>query len=169
MKMLLNISNALKLFHSKGIAHKDINAGNILISKNDFTKIRLIDYGLSCYNDKCSDDIRYGTYQFFDPNVVKFIENKEDPCVDPHMDPLYIFQQGDLWSLGIIIYKIITDKYPLSSFKNNDDYFNNYSFQNDKNHKMVIDYVNDLNAIYNINLDMDNLLSLTEKRNYLFI
>ncbi len=156
MEFFLNISNGLKLLHSKGIAHRDLNFGNILLSINDITNIKIIDFGISCYKDKCETDIREGLYVFIDPKIIK--SNKKS---------LSLYQQRDLWSLGIIIYKLIIDKYPLDEYYDIKDYYNNYSFPEDEYHDILIRYIKIFNNIYNVHLDLDNLLSQTDTRRYL--
>jgi len=70
IKVLLDVSSALRYIHSKGILHLDIKPDNILVTypQNDITTNKansnlitgyLIDYGLSCL--KLSED-KYNRY-----------------------------------------------------------------------------------------------------------
>ena len=148
--MLLNISNALQILHSKEIAHRDLNRGNILISMTDITNIKIIDFGISCYKDKCDNDRRKGALQFLDPKVYRYLKNNKST-----VNSLSIYQQGDLWSLGIIIYKLIINHYPIEIYENKNEYYNNYVFSNERNHDLLVKTANRINALYNINLNLD--------------
>ena len=101
--ILLQLNNVFKKMHKNNICHRDIKLNNILIKylnkeKTEF-KILLSDYGIS--NQIRSLTTRYKTYAgtkiIMAPEILNN-EKYDDKC--------------DLWSLGIIIYKLKTKKLP---------------------------------------------------------
>lgn len=68
---------------------------------NDVTSVKLIDFGLSVeYNSLCTDylpDLQCGTLVYMAPEVVS---------KQPYSKSI------DLWSLGITLFKLISDKHP---------------------------------------------------------
>lgn len=152
-----NLCEGLKLMHSYKIAHCDIKSANIMVNPTN-GNIKYIDFGISCIDDECKDRDGY-TVAYVDPNFInskkpgmfKFFKNK---------DYLYLAQQSDLWSIGMVIYETINGTLPIDMYKYTDLYFKNYSFLNDPN-RLVIK--NKLRYI-NCGVDIDNLLSFSKRK-----
>ncbi|OHT05213.1 CAMK family protein kinase [Tritrichomonas foetus] len=79
------------------IAHRDIKAENVLIDK--FWNIKLVDFGLCNHFSTPEQNFRSvcGSIQYLAPEIVK---NK------PYTKAV------DIWSTGILIYKIVTGRFP---------------------------------------------------------
>ena len=90
----------LDRIHSKGIIHKDIKMGNILLhavtEDFKFFKLELIDWNLAVfYYTGFEHSKKGGTKCYYSPEILF----KTD----------YLTPATDIWSLGIVMYKFITD------------------------------------------------------------
>ena len=97
------IVQAVKYIHSKDICHRDLKISNILINHNN--KIKIIDFGFAAYNR--SDFKTYcGTPSYMAPEMVKKVQ--------------YDGIKTDNWSLGVVLYKMVTGEYPFGGEKDKD-------------------------------------------------
>jgi len=87
----IQIFSAMSYIHKNHMAHRDIKLENILIDKNQ--QIKIIDFGFGMYNpeDKLQGFF-CGTPNYMPPEII----------VKKH----YIGQKADLWSLGVLLYKM---------------------------------------------------------------
>jgi len=97
--IISQIANGVKYLHKYGIVHRDLKPDNIMITQqNDFGIIKIMDFGLSkivSTQEKMVDG--YGTLSYVAPEVLlRTPYNKE----------------VDVWSLGVIIYYMLTGKSP---------------------------------------------------------
>ena len=79
--------------HSKGIVHRDIKLGNIMITK-DFCNLKLIDWGCGTFITE-SMSPKAGSRTCRSPEMLMNYRNYTT--------------KGDVWALGIFIYSILTD------------------------------------------------------------
>ena len=96
-KIFKQIFEAMNYLHINFIAHRDIKLENILMTKQ--YEIKIIDFGFGMLNPE--NKLQYffcGTPNYMPPEIV---EKKG-----------YIGQRADLWSLGILIYKIYCADFP---------------------------------------------------------
>lgn len=115
----LNIEQRLELFeqicsavqhaHQKGIVHRDLKPSNILVALYDDKPVpKVIDFGLAkaLYQPLTDDDIRtrfgmfVGTWQYTAPEQAK-------------LNSLDIDTRADIYSLGVILYELLTGTTPL--------------------------------------------------------
>ena len=99
--IMYQLFSAINYCHKMGIIHRDLKPENILITKNDnnFLDIKICDFGTSQIFKK--GDIQketIGSLFYVAPEVLK--KNYNFKC--------------DLWSCGIIMYILLTQKLPFS-------------------------------------------------------
>eukprot|EP00397_Hematodinium_sp_SG-2012_P012328 GEMP01012496.1.p1 GENE.GEMP01012496.1~~GEMP01012496.1.p1 ORF type:complete len:683 (+),score=143.73 GEMP01012496.1:258-2306(+) len=88
---------AIKYLHSRNIAHRDIKLENWLFeSPNKDAKLRLIDFGFSKLYDGTPFSAISGTVYYVSPEVIK--GSYDLRC--------------DMWSLGIIVYMLLSGRPP---------------------------------------------------------
>ena len=102
-KIFSQIFSAMDYLHKYNMAHRDIKLENILLKKN--YEIKIIDFGFGMYNpEKKLQKFFCGTPNYMPPEIA---EKKP-----------YIGQLADMWSLGILVYKIFCADFP---FKGKDE------------------------------------------------
>jgi serine/threonine protein kinase len=98
MRQLVNV---LEYIHNQGIVHRDIKLENILI--NGEMQIKLIDFGLCAIKEDPYEMIEgtVGTVRYTAPELLSGKYN----------------ESVDIWGLGIILFMLLTGKYPFDGSK----------------------------------------------------
>jgi len=98
-QIIEQLASALYCLHQHCISHHDLKPDNILMNAKN-RKVKIIDFGLSVAFDLKDPCVRHpsGTPLFLPPEALEDL---------PH-DP----RSTDVWSLGIILYFMLTKKYP---------------------------------------------------------
>ncbi|MEK7483140.1 MAG: serine/threonine-protein kinase, partial [Planctomycetota bacterium] len=98
LKLFLQILEAVEFVHQQGILHRDLKPGNIFVSEEG-THAYLIDFGLARISSKSSafttEGVSLGTPHFMSPEQAQGVMADVD-------------QQSDIYSLGAILYQILT-------------------------------------------------------------
>lgn len=124
------------------IAHRDLKPENILIHPKTLT-IKLIDFGFAIKCDTTSkSSLTYcGTPSYMPPEIIL---KKE-----------YLPLKSDIWSLGVVIYYVLTSELPFKPFKkSNNIRSSSIAKKEESNEKYLFD------NIVNCRLDFSSSLSL---------
>ena len=98
------MTSAIQYCHHQGVIHRDLKPGNILLDGEN--NIKVADFGISTEFSDNELQTFCGTVSYMAPEVLKF-------------QP-YDRRKVDSWSLGVILYKMLTGKLPFerTSFEN---------------------------------------------------
>jgi serine/threonine protein kinase len=86
--------------HEMGIAHRDLKPENIILMKSS-PILKIIDFGLANYSTDGTMISNCGSPNYASPEVVQ--SNKYNGCL------------ADVWSLGVILYVMVTGELPFYS------------------------------------------------------
>ncbi len=97
----VQICEALKTAHQKGIIHRDIKSQNIMVTKDD--RVKVTDFGIARIVDSATvtaTNAIMGSVHYFSP------EQARGSKVD---------NRSDIYSLGIVLYEMLTGKLPFEA------------------------------------------------------
>ena len=99
---LLQICEALAYMHGKGLVHRDLKPANVMV--DDDRHVRVMDFGLAKFlaeeEPVTATGKIVGTYRYMSPE--QLMGEKLDP-------------RADLYSLGVVIYELITGRVPFAA------------------------------------------------------
>jgi len=99
---------AVLFLHHNGIIHRDLKPENIVFSDTrNYKSLKLIDFGLSIQQNAKKEKRRVGTPYYMAPEMIfgNFVK------------------ASDIWSIGVIMYIMVTGKQPFWG-KNKDEVLN---------------------------------------------
>ncbi len=125
--IFLDACYALKFAHARGIVHRDIKPGNILISRR--AEVKLADFGIAS-----SDDIEEISVTQSDKIVSRIAEDVTQTGVTlgtpAYMSPEQISDsrsvdnRADIYSMGVMLYEMLTGTKPFGSSTKRGRYIN---------------------------------------------
>ena len=111
LELFVAVCNAVQHVHQKGIIHRDIKPTNVLISLHDGRPVvKVIDFGLAkALHESLTDASVYtGFHQMV--GTPKYMSPEQ-----AEMNGLDIDTRSDIYSLGVLLYTLLTSKTPLDS------------------------------------------------------
>ena len=100
------VCSALQYAHDNGVVHRDIKPENILITKSG--DVRIADFGLAKLAGIKDQAPLTGTWQVMGTPHYMAPEQFEKPTTVDH--------RADIYSLGVVIYELLTGELPLGRF-----------------------------------------------------
>src|ERR1041384_7966829 len=118
VNIALQVGSALVAAHTSGVVHRDIKPENIMIHKDGHIKV--LDFGLAKLTDRMSDHWNATT-------VIDAVETQPGMVMGSpaYMSPeqargLEVDARTDIWSLGIVLYEMVTGWTPFHGSTNMD-------------------------------------------------
>jgi len=103
LKIAAQVCDGLQAAHDRGVVHRDIKPGNILIGEDDFTKI--VDFGLASVGSGdgsrlTKSGVLVGTPEYISPEQITGGQ---------------VDGRTDIYSLGVVMYEMLTGRAPFAS------------------------------------------------------
>ena len=107
LTIVRQVCEALQYAHEEGVVHRDIKPENILIDSRG--RVKIADFGLAKFASRLPDEITLtGTHQVMGtPRYMAPEQLQGSRAVD---------RRADIYSLGVIIYEMLTGELPLGRF-----------------------------------------------------
>jgi serine/threonine-protein kinase len=124
---ILNGINGLHSLVDK-IIHRDLKSSNILLTK-DLTDLKIIDFGAASVKGmlinpkkkiQTNEGHIYATYAYLLPDLLMCDTNGELLIKNDEMKDKLITEQIDFYALGVILYEMLTGKFPFFAKDYND-------------------------------------------------
>lgn len=101
VRLFAQVCDAVQAAHVKGVIHRDLKPGNILIDEQ--AEPRIVDFGLAKLSDSAEDMTQTG----------QFLGSL--PWSSPEQvtgDPALIDTRTDVYALGVVLYQIVCGRFP---------------------------------------------------------
>jgi hypothetical protein len=109
LKMMLEICRAVDYAHNRSVIHRDLKPENILFDKQAGSIAKVTDFGLASFLDDASarfaltsTHVSMGTLSYMAP--------------EQRVDAKNADARADIFSLGVILYELLTGEVPLGTF-----------------------------------------------------
>ena len=111
---LIQACDGLWSTHAKGIVHRDVKLANLfLATRADGERvIKVLDFGVSKSQPDAQDDASL-------TRTATMIGSPLYMAPEQIRDPRRVDERADVWSLGIVLYKLLTDQAPFSGQSTN--------------------------------------------------
>ena len=107
LSIVPKICEALQFAHERGVVHRDIKPENILVTQDG--RVKIADFGLAKLSGVADQFPLTGTWQVMGTPHYMAPEQFEKPTSVDH--------RADIFSLGVVIYEMLTGELPLGHFK----------------------------------------------------
>ncbi|XP_076073511.1 serine/threonine-protein kinase SBK1-like isoform X2 [Mytilus galloprovincialis] len=113
--VMKQISSALDFVHSKQLVHRDIKPENILVFEKDFSKVKLMDFGMSRKEGTIVRKVN-GSIPYTPPEVCDAVRNES----------ISVSSSGDMFAYGVLLFCMLTGNFPWENADISDIYYNEF-------------------------------------------
>ena len=168
IKIFKGLINGLVYLSQKNILHRDITLDNIMIYNNN-NNIKIIDFGLSRFNQENTEKTIVGKKFYISPEIYKKFKKKNGDNKYAQYD-----FNIDVFSLGVAMFYLMTYKYPFFLNSQKEYYRNEHYIDPNKYNEQLIDIVmsmletdeNKRPTIQTIHQEMVNLIGINNMQIY---
>ncbi len=100
LDIAIQAAEGLKAAHEKGVVHRDINGGNLMVTRTG--QLKITDFGLAHFaatTKLTKTDTIMGTPAYMSPEQAQGLETDH---------------RTDIWSLGVVLYEMVTARLPFA-------------------------------------------------------
>ncbi|CAG5118910.1 unnamed protein product [Candidula unifasciata] len=113
--VIRQVTSALEFMHSKKLVHRDIKPENILVMAPDFSKVKLMDFGMT-RRDGATVRKTNGSIPYTPPEVCEAVRN----------ETILVNSAIDVWALGVLLFCMLTGNFPWENADTGDIYFKEF-------------------------------------------
>src|SRR6266511_4339266 len=108
LKLFIQVCHAIQHAHQKGIIHRDVKPSNILVTLHDGVPVpKVIDFGIAkATQGRLTDQTLFTAFQQFIGTPAYMSPEQAE------MSGLDIDTRSDIYSLGVLLYELLTGKTP---------------------------------------------------------
>jgi eukaryotic-like serine/threonine-protein kinase len=109
LELFVPVCHAIQHAHQKGIIHRDIKPSNVLVSRCDGKPVpKVIDFGIAKATDQQLTDLTVSTAHGSVIGTLEYMSPEQ-----AETSPLGIDTRSDIYSLGVVLYELLTNSTPL--------------------------------------------------------
>ena len=105
VKLLRDAAEAVRYGHARGVIHRDLKPGNILVDRQG--NVKVIDFGIARVTDDDVSRITQGTTHGEMLGTLSYMSPEQTSG-----DPAQIDARSDVYALGVVMYELLTDRKP---------------------------------------------------------
>lgn len=109
------IASALEFMHSKQLVHRDIKPENILVMSADFSRVKLMDFGMTRKHGAMVRKTN-GSIPYTPPEICEAVRNESVP----------VSTSADVWALAVLLFCMLTGNFPWENADIGDVYFKEF-------------------------------------------
>jgi serine/threonine protein kinase/WD40 repeat protein len=126
IELFLQCCRAIEHAHQKGIIHRDIKPSNVMVTEiGGVATVKVIDFGIAKFQEIAGEVPSHSTSSSYGTDFVRNVGSDAitrgnlSPGTPPFMspeqcsgDPALVDTRSDIYSLGALLYKLLTDRLP---------------------------------------------------------